>query len=82
MGTLTIQPLKNNAGTLLANETGASAFVHNPTTGALVVLKTGQTTNAAGEMIVTDAAIVAAIEYRVVIALASGAEGLLKATAA
>lgn len=80
-GTLTTAPLKNNAGTLLANETGATAYIHNVSTGALVVAKTGQTTNASGVMTVTDAAITPATQYRIVVKLASAAEGLDKLTA-
>jgi len=80
-GTLTTAPLKNNAGALLANEVGATAFVHNVATGALVVLKTGQTTNAAGIMTINDAAILYGVAYRVVVRLASTAEGLDTLTA-
>lgn len=80
-GTLTTAPLKNNAGTLLANETGATAYIHNVSTGALVVAKTGQTTNASGVMTVVDAAITPATQYRIVVKLASAAEGLDKLTA-
>ncbi len=81
MATLTSQPLKNNAGTVLASQSGATAHVYNPSTGALVVAKTGQTTNGSGVMTISDAAISAATEYRVIIILASGAEGMFKATA-
>lgn len=80
-GTITTAPLKNNAGGLLANEVGATAFVHNVATGALVVMKTGQTTNASGVMTINDAAIVPGTLYRVVVKLASTAEGLDKLTA-
>jgi hypothetical protein len=79
---LTTEPLKNNAGTLLANETGATAYVHDKTTGALVVKKVGQTTDAAGVMVVSDALMSIGIEYRLVIVLASGAEGMCRVTAA
>jgi hypothetical protein len=79
---LTTEPLKNNTGTLLANETGATAYVHNKTTGALVVKKIGQTTDAAGVMVVSDALMSIGIEYRLVVVLASGAEGLGNYTAA
>jgi chitodextrinase len=81
VGTLTTPALKNNTGTVLANEVGAKAHVYNVTTGALVVAKTGQSTSAGGVMTVTDAAIVAGTEYRVVIILSSGAEGMEKVTA-
>lgn len=80
-GTLTTAPLKNNAGTLLANETGATAYIHNMTTGTLVVAKTGQTTNSSGVMVVSDPLILPATQYRIVIKLASAAEGLDKLTA-
>ncbi|WP_143218370.1 hypothetical protein [Acidovorax sp. T1m] len=69
-------------GTLLANEVGATVHVYAVATGNKVVTKTAQTSDASGVMAVTDAALVAATEYRCVIVLASGAEGLQKATAA
>jgi hypothetical protein len=80
-GIITTPVLRNNTGTILASETGATAYVYNPTTGALVVKKTGQTTNGSGVMVITDALIVAATLYRVVLVLSSGAEGLDKLTA-
>lgn len=80
-GTLTLPALKNNTGTVLANETGATAYIY-ATSGPHVVTKTGQTTNSSGVMTVTDAALTAATEYRIVIVLASGAEGMDKVTAA
>lgn len=78
---LTLPALKNNTGTLLASETGATAHVYT-LAGALVVTKTAQTTNGSGVMVITDAALTAATQYRVVIVLASGAEGMDKVTAA
>jgi len=77
---LTLPALKNNTGTVLASETGATAYVY-ATTGAHVVTKTGQTTDVSGVMTITDAALVAATQYRVVVVLASGAEGMDKVTA-
>lgn len=79
---ITLPALKNNTGTLLANEVGATVHVYAVATGNKVVTKTAQTSDAFGVMAVTDAALVAATEYRCVIVLASGAEGLQKATAA
>lgn len=76
-GVLTTPPLKNNAGTLLANEVGATVHVYS-LAGGLVVTKAAQTSNAAGVMTITDAAIVPATQYRIVVVLASGAEGLAK----
>lgn len=81
-GTLTLPVLKNNTGTILANETGATVHVYEVSTGNKVVTKTAQTTNGSGIMTVTDALIVAATQYRVVVVLGSGAEGLDKVTAA
>lgn len=80
-GTITTPALKNNTGTVLANETGVTVYVYNPTTGALIVKKTGQTTDASGILTVTDALISAGTQYRVVIVLGSGAEGMDKLTA-
>lgn len=80
-GTITTEPLKNNTGTLLSNQTGAAAYVYDVSTGALVVAKTGQTTDGSGVMTITDAAIAPATEYRIVIVLTGGAEGLAKYTA-
>ena len=81
-GTITTPALKNNTGTVLANETGVTVYVYTPDTGALVVKKTGQTTNGSGVLAVTDALIAASTQYRIVIVLGSGAEGMDKATAA
>lgn len=78
---LVLPALKNNAGTVLASETGATAYVYDVSTGALVVKKTGQTTNGSGVMTVVDASIVSGTTYRVVIVLASGAEGMDKVAA-
>ena len=80
-GTITLGPLKNNTGTVLASLTGITVHVYQ-TSGALVVTKTGQTTNGSGTLVVSDAAIAAATEYRCVIVLGTGAEGMDKATAA
>jgi hypothetical protein len=79
---LTTEPLKNNTGTLLANETGATLHIYEVATGDKVATKTGQTTNASGIMTAIDGGLVSGTEYRVVIVLASGAEGLDKVTAA
>ncbi len=80
-GTITCPALKNNTGTILANESAITAFVYSVSTGALVVTKTGQTTNASGVLVFTDAAIAAGTTYRVVIVLGSGAEGMDKVAA-
>lgn len=79
---LALGQLKNNTGTLLANQTGATVHVYNAATGDKVVTKTGQSTDVSGAMAVQDGLIVSGTQYRAVIVLASGAEGLVKATAA
>lgn len=80
IGTITTPPLKNNTGTELAGETGATVHVYT-TAGAHVVTKTGETTDGSGVLVITDAAIVASTAYRLVIVLASGAEGMEVLTA-
>lgn len=80
-GVITTPALKNNTGTVLVNETGITVYVYTPDTGALVVKKTGQTTNVSGVLTVADALITASTLYRIVIALSSGAEGMDKVTA-
>ncbi len=77
---VTPSPLKNNTATALSNETGAAVFVHNTSTGALVVKKTGLTTDADGNMAFQDASLSPATAYRCVFQLASGAEGLATIT--
>lgn len=80
-GTITCPALKNNTGTVLANETGITAYVYAVATGSLVATKTSQTTNASGVLAFTDAAIAAGTAYRVVVVLGSGAEGMDKVAA-
>lgn len=56
-------PLKNNTGTLLSGQTGVIVNVYNPTTGALVLHKTGLTSDGSGVVSVADAALSAATTY-------------------
>jgi len=62
-------PIRNNTNTLLASETDVVVNVYNATTGALIVRKTGLTSDSAGKVIVTDAAMTSAsiIAYEVVL---------------
>ena len=63
-GTLTTpQPLKNNTATVQPNLTGLVVQVLLGSTGAVVVGKTGQTTNASGYLAVTDATITPGTAY-------------------
>lgn len=80
VGTLSIGPLKNNTGTLLASLSGITVYVYT-TSGTLVVTKTAQTSNGSALMSVSDASLSAATQYRCVIVLGTGAEGLVKVTA-
>lgn len=82
MAQITLGPLKNNTGTLLASQTGVVAHIYAVATGNKIVSKTGLTTDAAGMLVFSDAAMVVGTEYRVVIVLGSGAEGMAKASAA
>jgi hypothetical protein len=80
---ITTLPLSNNTGSLLASTSGISAFVHDPTTGDLVVLVTGLSTDADGVLEITDALLDADTSYRVVIRVTgTGAEGMDTYTAA
>lgn len=64
--------MKNNTRTVLANETGVVCNVYNASTGALVVRKTGLTSDASGIVSVTDAAMVAGTTYAYDIVLTGG----------
>jgi hypothetical protein len=82
-GTITLPPLKNNTGTLLASVSAITCFVHDVATGALVVLKSGQSSDSSGVVAFSDALITASTAYRVVIQITgTGAEGMYTATAA
>jgi hypothetical protein len=78
--TLTSSPMKNNTGTLLANETGITVHVYQ-VGGGFVVTKTGETTDASGVMTLSDAALSTGTTYRLIYVLASGAEGMEKKVA-
>lgn len=62
-GIITTPALKNNTGTLLASETSITVNVYHATTGALIVQKTGLTSNASGIVVIADALIVAGTSY-------------------
>lgn len=74
-GVLISSPLKNNTGALHANLTGVVVNVYNATTGALVVRKTGQTTNSSGVCTVIDSLIVPGTQYAVEHDLSSSSAG-------
>lgn len=83
IGTITIPAVKDwGTGNLKTAQTGVQVDIHNISTGALVVRKTGQTTHATtGVCVVTDAAIVAGTTYEVVTRFADGSKGMWDYTA-
>ncbi len=82
-GTITLPACRQwETGNLRTSESGVVVIVNNPTTGALVVNKTGLTTHATtGECVVTDPAIVTGTNYRVTQILSDGSEGTWRYTA-
>jgi len=63
--------LKNNTGTVLANETGVIVNVYDQTSGVLVLHKTGQTSNASGIVTVADAVLTPGTTYAYEVVLTS-----------
>lgn len=80
--TLTLSQLKNNTGTVLANQTNVTVHLYAVSTGNKVVSKTGQSSDVNGVISFTDPLLVAGTQYRAVIVLSNGAEGMVKVTAA
>jgi hypothetical protein len=74
-GTITSPVLKNNTGTILASVTGIVANVYNPTTGALVVRKTGLSSSAGGIVTITDVLITAGVTYAYELDLSATSQG-------
>lgn len=63
-GTFTSDVLKDNAGTVLASLALTHITLYDATSGALIVRKTGLSTNGSGVVSFTDAAVVAGTTYR------------------
>lgn len=63
LGTITTPPIKNNTGTVRASLSGWTVNVYDATTGALVVQKTGLSTDASGVLTITDELIVPTTTY-------------------
>lgn len=82
-GTITTPGIKDwNTGVLRTSETGITAFINNAVTGALVVSKTGLTSDAVtGTVTITDALIIPGTTYRVTIVLSDTSEGTWRFTA-
>lgn len=64
-GTLTSDPLTTNNGTVLASVSLDFVCFYNDTTGALILRKTGLSTNGSGIFSVTDALLVPGTTYRI-----------------
>jgi hypothetical protein len=80
--TLVTPPMKNNTGTLLANLSGITVNVYDAGTGALVVRKTGLSSNAAGVVSISDAALVSGTAYAYEVVTPSSGRRLPTGTAA
>jgi hypothetical protein len=80
--TITTPVLKNNGGTVRASETGVIANVYDNSTGALVVHKTGLTSDITGVVTITDVSIVNGTTYAYEIVLATNGRRLPTAVAA
>lgn len=74
-GVITSPILKNNTGTILASVTGIVANVYHPTTGALIVRKTGLTSSAGGIVTITDALLAAGTTYAYELDLSATTQG-------
>ena len=81
-GTFTSEVLKDYAGNVLANTTLNFVRFYNDTTGALVLNKTGVSTNGSGIVTFSDAALVAGTTYRVDWETAAGSRRMPRKAAA
>lgn len=81
-GTFTSEVLKDYAGNVLANTALNFVRFYNDTTGALVLNKTGVSTNGSGIVTFSDAALVAGTTYRVDWETAAGSRRMPRKAAA
>ena len=81
-GVITSLPLKTNNGTILASTALSYICFYNISTGALVLRKTGVSTNASGIFTVTDPLLSSGTQYRVDFETAAGQRRMPLATAA
>ena len=77
---ITTEVLKNNTGTVLASTSGIIANVYDLSTGALVVRKTGLTSDGSGVVTFSDVSLSNGTEYLVTITIAT-ADGVARITA-
>lgn len=81
-GTFTSEVLKDYAGNVLASTALNFVRIYNDTTGALVLNKTGVSTNGSGIVTFSDAALVAGTTYRVDWETAAGSRRMPRKAAA
>ena len=81
-GTFTSEVLKDYAGNVLANVSLNFVRFYNDTTGALVLNKTGVSTNGSGIVTFSDASLVAGVTYRVDWETAAGSRRMPRKAAA
>lgn len=74
-GVITTPVLKNNTGTILAGVANVVANVYHPTTGVLIVRKTGLSSDGSGIVTITDAALVPGTTYAYEIDLSATTQG-------
>lgn len=81
-GTFTSEVLKDYAGNVLANTALSFVRFYNDTTGALILSKTGVSTNGSGIVTFSDASLVAGTTYRVDWETAAGSRRMPRKAAA
>lgn len=64
LGTFTSEPLRDNTGALITSKALNFVALYNDTTGALVVRRTGLSTNGSGVVSFSDAALTSGVVYR------------------
>lgn len=74
-GVITTPVLKNNTGTILASVSGVVANIYHSTTGALVVRKTGLSSNGSGIVTISDALLIPGTSYAYEIDLSAASLG-------
>jgi hypothetical protein len=74
-GVITTPVLKNNTGTILASVSGIVANIYHSTTGALVVRKTGLSSNGSGIVTISDVLLSAGTTYAYELDLSASSQG-------
>lgn len=74
-GVITTPVLKNNTGTILASVSGIVANIYHPTTGVLVVRKTGLSSDGSGIVTISDVLLSAGTTYAYELDLSATSQG-------